>query len=125
MEVYHAYDLVKEDLESINELGMWNEAGDLWKRVKPTVKSSLTRALGKDTHKKHFATTDDVKIQARSGTGKRNAAKAAKEKIKAVADDEEEEQEDIAVLDEEAEVQAEILDAYWMFLNKNRIYCAE
>lgn len=114
LEVYHAYDLVKEDLETINELGMWNEKDDLWGRVKSSRKAALTRALGKDGHKKHFATTDDIKIQARTGTSKRGAAKAAKDKLKAIAASDEEAQqgdeEDQA--DNEAEVQAEILDAY-------------
>lgn len=95
LDVYHAYDLVKDDLEAINELGMWNEKDDMWKQIKSTVKASLTRALGKDNHKKHYSTADDIKIQARSGTAKRGAAKAAKEKIKAVAAEDEETDEQI------------------------------
>jgi hypothetical protein len=111
LEVYHAYDLIRDDLESINELGMWNEKQDLWSKVKPTVKTALTRALTKDNHKKHFAGPNDIQIQARTGVGKREASKAAKNKLKEfAASDENEELEDHE--DDENEVQAEILDAY-------------
>lgn len=109
LEVYHAYDLVKEDLENINELGMWNEKDDLWGKVKSATKASLTKALNKDTHKKHFSTENDVQIQGRSGVAKRGAATKAKDKIKAVTADDESEEE---VIDDDAEAQAEILSAF-------------
>jgi len=114
IEIYHAYDLVKEDLESINELGTWNDRSDLWKTVKPAVKASLTRALGKDTHKKHHALLDDVNIQPRKAVGKttekRPTAKAAVKKLASEMDkkegsDEEKDNDDV-------EVQAEILSTY-------------
>lgn len=92
---------MKEDLETMRELGIWNERGDLWKQIKPAVKSGLTRAINKNTHKKHFPTEGDVvKIGKKTG-GK---TKSAKPKIAEVDEDGKE-------TDDEELVQAEILNA--------------
>lgn len=117
--VYHAYGLVKEDLETINELGVWNEKGDLWGRVKPSVKASLTRALTKDKHKKHFSTEADVQIGKKTKSKSKAAAKPkskavtkskSKTAIKQTSDEESHESEQDS--DDEVEAQAEILSAY-------------
>ncbi|KAI6236684.1 Replication factor C subunit 1 [Aphelenchoides besseyi] len=124
LNVYHAYEMVREDFETINELGMWNENDDKWKVVTPTTKSALTRALNKDTFKFSYATDNGIQIFARESiagsakekrkTGKRVSAKAAKEQMKKLAkieQEEEEEVEDIIDDDPEGEVIAEIISA--------------
>ncbi|KAI6186879.1 Replication factor C subunit 1 [Aphelenchoides besseyi] len=118
IEVYHAYEMIREDFETINELGMWNENDDKWKRVAATTKSALTRALNNDTFKFSYATDNGIQIFAKEDisesakgkrkTGKRAAANAAKQKIKDFTDEIEENFDEI---DEDPEVMAEILNA--------------
>ncbi|KAI6186927.1 AAA domain-containing protein [Aphelenchoides besseyi] len=120
--IYHAYGMIREDFETINELGMWNENDDKWKRVAATTKSALTRALNNDTFKFSYATDNGIQIFAKEDigesakgkrkAGKRVSAKAAKEQLKKIAKTEEEEQEEDTSDDEpEAEVIAEIINA--------------
>ncbi|KAI6221030.1 Replication factor C subunit 1 [Aphelenchoides fujianensis] len=111
--VYHEYELLRDDFETINELGAWTNGEDLWKKVESKTKSALTRALNKDTFRLSYATDADVQVVARTVGNKRTAAKSAQQKLRKLVEDDDDEEavEDEAAEDGEAEAMAEILNA--------------
>ena len=106
IDVCHAYDLVRDDFDAINELCAWPNQSDPWLRVgrrkastqrksqflifvsESKTKAALTRALNKDTHRLPFATSNDVQIATKTTAGKRMTAKAAKAQMNALLDTE-------------------------------------
>ncbi|KAI6230691.1 Replication factor C subunit 1 [Aphelenchoides fujianensis] len=111
--VYHEYELLRDDFETINELGACTNGEDLWKKVESKTKSALTRALNKDTFRLSYATDADVQVVARTVGNKRTAAKSAQQKLRKLVEDDDDEEavEDEAAEDGEAEAMAEILNA--------------
>ena len=122
-DVCHAYSLVRDDIDAINELCTWPNQHDPWHNIASKTKSALTRALNKDPHRLPFTTANDVQVTVRTSAGKRKAAKAAKEsmnamlaaekKVGALDDDDDESDDEAAALGdaEDEEHMAEILNA--------------
>ncbi|KAI6213831.1 hypothetical protein M3Y94_00198300 [Aphelenchoides besseyi] len=117
IEVYHAYEMIRDDFETINELATWKGKDDVWTLVEAKTKSALTRALNNDTFKLSYAAENGIQVYAKVDlkdavkgkrtTGKRAAANAAKLKIKDFTDEIEENLDEI---DEDPEVMAEIMN---------------
>lgn len=68
VEVYKAYDIVKDDVEAINELGIWpSSKKDISFCVSTKAKSALTRALNKERRLLPFTQAALVKGRKRGG----------------------------------------------------------
>ncbi|CAD5210611.1 unnamed protein product [Bursaphelenchus xylophilus] len=111
VETYHAYDLVKDDMEAINEIGLWDPNKDIAKKIETKTKAALTRALNKDPQKHHYTTKNDVVIPTRTKGNKRAAATAASAKLQNAINEKEGSDEE-EVEEENAEVEAELFDAF-------------
>lgn len=74
IEVYKAYDIVREDTEAINELSVWpicKGQKDITQLVETKVKSALTRVLNKEHRLLPFSKELDI-------TKKRRGAASSK-----------------------------------------------
>ncbi|CAD5207801.1 unnamed protein product [Bursaphelenchus okinawaensis] len=112
---YHAYDLIKDDMDAINELGLWDPQNDIAKKIESKTKAALTRALNKELGKHHYATKNDIVVPSRARGTKRKAATDADLKLKKALmsnEEEEEAEEDVNMEEENPEAEAEILDAF-------------
>uniref|UniRef100_A0A915E704 DNA replication factor RFC1 C-terminal domain-containing protein n=1 Tax=Ditylenchus dipsaci TaxID=166011 RepID=A0A915E704_9BILA len=94
LEVYKSYNLVREDTEAINELGVWPNRKDIVQLVPTKSKSALTRALNKEPRSLPFAQKSSAvvkgrKKEAKVGDDKSSGSDSGKEDVDEVNEEEE------------------------------------
>ncbi|KAI1699605.1 ATPase family associated with various cellular activities (AAA) domain-containing protein [Ditylenchus destructor] len=67
LQVYDSYNLVRDDTEAINELGVWPNKKDIAQSVATKAKSALTRALNKEKRLLPYAQANTVVKGRRKG----------------------------------------------------------
>ncbi|KAI1722830.1 ATPase family associated with various cellular activities (AAA) domain-containing protein [Ditylenchus destructor] len=78
LQVYDSYNLVRDDTEAINELGVWPNKKDIAQSVATKAKSALTRALNKEKRLLPYAQANTV-VKGRRKGGAAAAADAGEE----------------------------------------------